>query len=100
MSRLFLVLLVISVITLQTDSSQGTDGSTDVGSRPMSRAATIHGVQGKLRVRAFRRDGVDDLTGSEQEEEEDEEDALLERRQAVQKRGIRRMKKWNINKKY
>nr|UMA83600.1 conotoxin precursor Ggeo01 [Conus judaeus] len=100
MSRLFLVLLVISVITLQTDSSQGTDGSTDVGSRPLSGAVTVNGYQGKLRVRAFRRDGMDDFTGSEQEEDEEEDDDFFARRQAVQKRGIRRMKKWNINKKY
>nr|UMA82947.1 conotoxin precursor Ggeo01 [Conus ebraeus] len=65
MSRLFLVLLVISVITLHTDSSQGTDGSTDVGSGPS------HGYQRKLRVRIFRRTSVDDKTGSEQEEEEE-----------------------------
>nr|DAZ86581.1 TPA_inf: conotoxin precursor Ggeo01 [Conus judaeus]DAZ86938.1 TPA_inf: conotoxin precursor Ggeo01 [Conus judaeus] len=98
MSRLFLVLLVISVITLQTDSSQGTDGSTDVGSRPMSRAVTGHGVQGKLRVRASRRHVVDEHTAEELEWEE--EFYWLLGRRAVQKRGIRRMKKWNLNQKY
>nr|DAZ86942.1 TPA_inf: conotoxin precursor Ggeo01 [Conus judaeus] len=65
MSRLFLILLVISVIILKTDASHADDGGLDKRSRLLSRAAVDNAYSGfsrKLRtaIKRSRRDGMDD----------------------------------------
>nr|BAO65652.1 G119_VD_New_Superfamily-1_precursor_conopeptide [Conus geographus] len=78
MSRLFLVLLVISVLTLHTDSTQGHDGGTDMSSRPMARAARDHASLARFhKFRAHARSQrigrlVEDQSGDDEEEENDE----------------------------
>nr|UMA82631.1 conotoxin precursor Ggeo01 [Conus ebraeus] len=82
MSRLFLVLLAISVLTLHTDSIQDHDGGADKSSGPVARAArdkVSPALFRKFRARAnvrSRRIGraVEDFPGAEEEEEDEELD--------------------------